>query len=637
LGKGTYGKLILSCVVIPILLAPDSHALAKIRKTKSDVSLPSQQSILSAIKQASSPSWLWKEMKNGPMAKGNWYGMLATPTQWYPAPYDMFYDKRFSPSLFKHRAGMVVLQRQPFVVAEYVGYNHADCPSCRNVERLFQYVGYQGSTAFWKKETVDPQTGRVLDVVPYLVTSGSFVGVPSLSSVPVNIRNRGLKIRIPQISTQSMTPVEAMNAESIIKSHGGSYTSDLFWGAGGRVDVVPFPNWNPNWKPQSATTTVKLRHQPNVVALSPNGNLAIVGYTNAKQISIVDLKTQQVLHTVQLPSQAVEIQFTPSGNTAVVTDGNQNVDLVNVQTGGMTSVAISQWITSLNILPGGAYALMTTGGSGSGQVVELSLSNDKIVYQQNLNFSPDSAVLSTSGHTLLMTGKNLTGSSFSTEYFNISKQQVVHTIPVGGQHITTAMNGNVLILDTNANTLWIGSTNPVASFKKIHFHFNVMSVALSQNGHLAVVVRGANSIATATVLNVDQRRIEGTVNVGQGAQSVCITPNGKLAIVGNSEDGSISLVQLGKPFVTSTLNTGGFPFSVSMAPNGSPVVALIQMNNALFAFNLIHTVAVSPANALAAQHLYGGSPFASVVDTYTNPPWIPSGIPYMADEWLTWQ
>ena len=631
LGKKSYRGLILIGMIIPMLWNLNA-ALAQ-TSTISDSAVPTKTDILMAIKQASDPTWIRKEIKNGPLAKGNWYGMLATSRQWYPDPHDRFYDKQFSPTLFKHLHVPQVIEKQPYVIATY---DHT-----MDQGYVLQYVGYEGSKAYWKIESVDPHTGKVLSVLPYLLPSGAYgygsnSFIPSLSSVPIGQRNRGLTIHMPPISTKSMTYIEKMNAKA-----NNTYISDLYWAAGARLDVVPFPDWNPNWNPQSTRTTIQLAHQPNNIALSTDGHLAVVGYTHATQISIVNFTTDQVLHTVQLPSQASEIQLTPDGNTAVISDGNQNVDLVNVKTGAVKSVALGQWITSVNILPSGAYALMTTGDSTSGQVVELSLQDDKIVYQHPLDFSPDAAVLSSSGNTLLMTGSDFNGQGYSTENFDVSKAQVTSKMAFGGQQIQTALNGNVLIMDryTSGNryvtTLWISNSNQKVA-RRINLNFDVMSMALSRDGHFAVLVRGANNTFTATVLNVNQSRIEKTVPVGSGSQSVCIAPNPEIAIVGNS-NGTISLIHLGNnPVLTSTLNTLNYPYSVATDSNGSLVVVLNQNPNSLIAFNLTNMVAVSSENALAAERLYG-YPFASVVDTYTNPPWIPDGVPYILDEWLASQ
>ena len=145
---------------------------------------------------------------------------LATSSQWYPDPKDIFYNKVFPVKDLKNG---FILQKDPLVeVANVSGTNNRDGAPIVYVD---EYVGYgnvpgTGVVTYWKTENVSVSTGQVQSVTPNLM--GLAVFEDKLASPP---QGQGVHFPTAKGLAQPFNPTWAMNA--------GPY-------------VVPFPGWNPN-------------------------------------------------------------------------------------------------------------------------------------------------------------------------------------------------------------------------------------------------------------------------------------------------------------------------------------------------------------------------------------------------------
>src|SRR4029077_2090219 len=65
-----------------------------------------------------------------------------------------------------------------------------------------------------------------------------------------------------------------------------------------------------------------------------------------------------------------------------------------------------------------------------------------------------------------------------------------------------------------------------------------------------------------------------TVTVGQTAESVGITPDGKQAYVPSFDDGLVTVIDTATQSVSTTVTTGGNPIGSSVVTDQAPVAAL---------------------------------------------------------------
>jgi DNA-binding beta-propeller fold protein YncE len=149
------------------------------------------------------------------------------------------------------------------------------------------------------------------------------------------------------------------------------------------------------------------------------------------------------------------------------------------------------------------------------------------------------------------------------------------------------------------------------------------AVALSADSKLAIVTAcqsfaGDTLVPADTVSVVDiarpaHPRLLQTLHAGAGASGVSISPNGKLALVANSKDDSISvfsisgktLANVGK--VSLGANTG--PTDVVFAPDGKTAIAVAQRSSSLVLLAVDGTTVTPTGKAFSP----GRTPYGAVV------------------------
>ena len=90
--------------------------------------------------------------------------------------------------------------------------------------------------------------------------------------------------------------------------------------------------------------------------------------------------------------------------------------------------------------------------------------------------------------------------------------------------------------------------------------------------------------------------VTATIPIGQWGTGVAITPDGSRAFV--TASGAIYVIDTSTNQVTSTLNVGGVPYAIAMAPSGNHAVAVDLQQNQIW---IIDTV----ANKVAQQSFIG--------------------------------
>ncbi len=157
------------------------------------------------------------------------YSPLATKTQWYPDPHDIFYNKVFP---VKDLTNGHILQRDPLVEVTTVlggskpiaGYVYVD-------EYVGKGINGSGSpVTLWKEEQVTLSSytangvtlpaGSVTEVIPGLTTLGDW-----------SAKAQGFPLMAPP-------PNQGYN-------FGKQLPANIYWVAGAGLYVVPIPEWNP--------------------------------------------------------------------------------------------------------------------------------------------------------------------------------------------------------------------------------------------------------------------------------------------------------------------------------------------------------------------------------------------------------
>jgi DNA-binding beta-propeller fold protein YncE len=118
------------------------------------------------------------------------------------------------------------------------------------------------------------------------------------------------------------------------------------------------------------------------------------------------------------------------------------------------------------------------------------------------------------------------------------------------------------------------TTNPPAVIDTLHIGKQPSGMAIAPNGKLALVANRADG--TVSVLSIDGKTVKliGSVRVGTAADSVsavAITPDGKRALAAEAGGNAVALLTIDGDKVTydhRDLPTGLFPYNVVVSPDG---------------------------------------------------------------------
>ena len=135
-----------------------------------------------------------------------------------------------------------------------------------------------------------------------------------------------------------------------------------------------------------------------------------------------------------------------------------------------------------------------------------------------------------------------------------------------GDSFETVPDDRLFVVDLTAR--------PPAIIDTLHIGLQPSGMAIAPNGKLALVANRADG--TVTVLSIDGKTVKatGSVSLGTAADSVsavAITPDGKRALVAKAGGNAIALLTIDGDKVSydkRDLPTGLFPYNVVISPNG---------------------------------------------------------------------
>ena len=248
----------------------------------------------------------------------------------------------------------------------------------------------------------------------------------------------------------------------------------------------------------------------------------------ASTVSVVDVATDTIVHTVSVDSGPTGIGSTPLGDRVMVgCQTSSFVDIIDTTTYGVTSFAATnaQWIS---FDPTSTWLYVTFGAtSPTGQVVQYDLTTYALLF----------STYGTSIPTRFSASPDLSSGAWgpeNTAYVQFCDPTDVHT----------SFSGPVVFLPSIAGQ-------------------NVYSLdSLS----LYVVEQGSAAVA---FIDVTTHTISTTVGVGNNPYGIAITPDGLTLYVCNTTDNTVSIIDIGSATVTNTLTGFTGPSTVTLTADGT--------------------------------------------------------------------
>jgi YVTN family beta-propeller protein len=331
------------------------------------------------------------------------------------------------------------------------------------------------------------------------------------------------------------------------------------------------------------TATISVGSTPYAATVSPDGTKVYVANDGDDNISVINTATNTVVgSTIPVGAQPYAIAFTPDGAKAYVTNTNSaNVSVINATTNTIIGSPITVGSHPQGIAIGatinGTYAYVANNGGNSVSVINTA--NNAVVTTISIPMSFPSAVAIT---------------------------------PDGAFVYVTDLLGNVLVIDTSTNTLFLTiSLSPELTPTDI-------TIGSTPNGIYAYVANqdsdSVSVIDTATNMTLP------TISLPMSSQpdAIAITPDGTKVYVGGYNTSTVFLIDAVDNVITgTTVGVGNAPFDISISPTitvNSPLnfTGIQKKNDFCIVYELVNELtwnanpvpASTPAVTVVGYHLY---------------------------------
>ena len=220
--------------------------------------------------------------------------------------------------------------------------------------------------------SVSPVSGSVAGGNLVTITGSGFTGT---TTVAFGNKNAGSFTVVSDSVLQAIAPLNAPGViDVIVTAASGTsaanppadyYTYQGVWFAYvpdfGSANVFPV-----NISTQVVGTAIPVGIEPNDVAFTPNGKLAVSVNSRSNSVTLIDVASQTPITSVTVVESFPILAITPNGQTAIIANyGSNTVTILNLITFTRTVVPVGTAPTCVAIVPNGDWAYVTNSGSSS--------------------------------------------------------------------------------------------------------------------------------------------------------------------------------------------------------------------------------------------------------------------------------
>lgn len=294
--------------------------------------------------------------------------------------------------------------------------------------------------------------------------------------------------------------------------------------------------------------TIPVGATPFGIDVTPDGSRVYVSNSTGGSVSVIDTASRTVTSTItsNVGTTPVGIAVDASGTYAYVANyGAGTVTRITVSSGATSSIDVSgavggvcAHLLNITISPDGAtlYAacqdqnrvVSAPVGGGSGSLV-MSVAST----------APTDVALSADGSTLVssLAGSNqafvVDGSGSSFVSVTAGPYAVAVSPTTGLAYLAGQTSGAISVVNTTTRST-VGSTIAVGG--------QLSDIAITPDGTTALVaVLDQDAVR---VINLGSGEVTGTIQVGDGPQSLTISHDGRYAYTANRYDNTVSVVEL---------------------------------------------------------------------------------------------
>lgn len=296
--------------------------------------------------------------------------------------------------------------------------------------------------------------------------------------------------------------------------------------------------------------TIPVGATPFGIAVTPDGSRVYVSNSTGGSVSVINTSTQSVTSTITslVGTTPVGISVDATGTYAYVANyASGTVTRITVGSGTTSAIDISatvsgdcNWPLNIALTPNGSTLYVAC--QDNGRVISAPVSGGSgtgTVWMGAGSTFPTDVALSADGTALVssLSGSNqafvIDGSGSSFVSVTAGPYAVAVSPTTGLAYLAGQTSGAISVVNTTTRST-VGSTIAVGG--------QLSDIAITPDGTTALVaVLDQDAVR---VINLGSGEVTGTIQVGDGPQSLTISHDGRYAYTANRYDNTVSVIEL---------------------------------------------------------------------------------------------
>jgi YVTN family beta-propeller protein len=308
---------------------------------------------------------------------------------------------------------------------------------------------------------------------------------------------------------------------------------------------------------------IRVGHNPQAIALSPDGEMAYVVNSGSGSVTPIQTATRRAESAIAVGDDPRGIAVTPDGRTAFVSNAGSDtvtpIDLGSGRSGAAIPVGTDP--RRLAVTPDGRTVYVLDWGGG--EVTPIDVGTDRARAPVHVGSYPSSIVITGDGrHAYVANYGSNTVTSITT-----SDDHAGPPIPAGQAPDALAVTpdgATAEVVDGDTDQVTPIATGPSRPGHAIRVGISPEAVAISRSGTTAYVV---NTISgTVTPIEVARSRAGRAISVGTYAYPTAITlaPDGRAAVVIGTYAGTVTLLDTRAHAASRPIKVGGLPVAAAI-------------------------------------------------------------------------
>lgn len=296
---------------------------------------------------------------------------------------------------------------------------------------------------------------------------------------------------------------------------------------------------------RAALTSIKVGQSPQAIAITPNGQLALVVNQDDLSVSVIDIAGQTIeAKSIAVGAYPTSIAVSPDGTLALVTNlGDNTVTVIDIasRSAEASTIPVGQYPRGVAITTDGTLAFVTDMGDGTGTVIDIASRNAEAeapfigLGASGIAMTPDGTL----ALVLIHNPPSVGAMDIANRYPYVWSGCDVDVFPAS---IAITPDGTLaLVTNDQSDTVTVIDIASGKPTDTIPVGTNPQGIAITPDGSLALVTnRGLNSVS---VIDIAARTaLNDVLSVGQSPVGIAITPDGTTALVVNANDGTVAVI-----------------------------------------------------------------------------------------------